>query len=332
MQNKTPYIIAEIASSHEGDVDLAIQLVQQASQTGTDAIKLQIFNREYLISSYHEKYESFGEIELSRPEWMKVLSVAERTGVDIIMEVYDPDSLAFCETFSFISAYKIPTSDISNREFLETFADTGKPLYLGAGGATQNEIDMAVTLLKNRSVKKLVLMHGFQSYPTKLENTNLSRIPMFRHRYDVDVGMADHCDAEEHHISFMIPAMAYSMGASFIEKHITHDRSKRGRDHYSALNPDEFTEFVRSMKSVQVALGSEHMDLTPEEENYRRVMKRFAVMKHAMSAGMTLGNENVLFKRTGDKGISHADITNITGRRLKQDKQVDEPIQESDLD
>jgi sialic acid synthase SpsE len=332
MQNKYPYIIAEIASSHEGDYELAIQLVQLAAQTGADAIKLQIFNRDYLISRRHEKYDSFGEIELSQQEWSQVLASASSTGKDIVMEVYDPDSLNFCETFPFISAYKVPTSDISNRDFLAMFAASGKALYLGAGGATQDEIDAAVEFFKNKGVRQLTLLHGFQSYPTRLEDTNLQRIRFYQDRYGIDIGMADHCDADDGYIPYMIPAMALSMGATVIEKHITRDRSKRGRDHYSALNPDEFAEFVRCMKSAMIALGKNGTELTPEEENYRRVMKRFAVMKHDMKAGMKIQEDDLLFKRTGIEGITHSNAARVVGRILKTDKHADEQLLESDLE
>jgi sialic acid synthase SpsE len=332
MQTNHPYIIAEIASSHEGECDLAIRLLQLAAKTGADAIKLQIFNRDFLISRWHEKYDSFGEIELTRQEWQKILTVAAETGSDTIMEVYDPDSLDFCEKFHFIAAYKIPTSDISNLDFLAMFAATGKPLFLGVGGASLQEIDAAVAFLTDRGVSELKLLHGFQSYPTRLADTNLQRIPFFRERYGLEVGMADHCDAEDNHVSFMIPAMALSMGALIIEKHITHDRAVRGRDYYSALNPDEFSEFVRCMKSAMTAFGNDHPELTPEEENYRRVMKRFAVMKHDMTAGAAISSDDLLFKRTGNRGIGHADLTKLIGRKLKCDKQADEPLQESDLE
>ncbi len=319
------YIIAEIASAHEGDPELAHRLLAAAAQTGADAIKFQIFCRDELMSKRHPKFDSFGEIEISPSSWGELLSTAGRMDVDVVAEVFDPRSLDLAVSSGCVDGYKVPTSDISNREFMQSACRTDKRLYVGVGGATEAEIDGAVEWLRTEAAD-VVLMHGFQSYPTRPEDTNLARLQALGVRYGLPVGYADHVDAEDSELSNIVPLMAVGAGAVVIEKHITDDRSRQGRDHFSALTPDEFRCFVAGVRRIECVMGISDPELSRAEVKYREDMKRYAVAARSLGEGATLEEELVAFKRIGAAGMTQADIENVVGRRLKRSKSKDDPL------
>lgn len=327
----TPYIIAEIASSHEGRPELAARLFNLAAGTGADAVKFQIFQRDSLLSSFHPKFASFGEIEMSAEAWEELLREAGRSQVDVIVEVFDEASLEIAERSGVVKAYKLPTSDIGNHPFLARVAASGKPVLPAVGGALMDEITAAVGVLRSAGAARIVLMHGFQSYPTRIEDTNLERLRVLARTFGLEIGYADHVDAEDRELARALPLMAMAAGCTVIEKHITDARSRKGRDRFSALNPDEFADFVALMRRVAPAMGSAADILTPAEETYRREMKRQAVAARPLAAGTRLSMADVAFKRTFRSGLSHADTALLIGRVLTTAKQADEPIDAEDF-
>lgn len=328
----TPYIIAEIASAHEGEGEFAKRLVAHAAGTGADAVKLQIFRRDTLLSRFHHKFDAFGIIELSEAEWRDVLRAAAATGMDVLVEVFDEASLDLAEASGVVTGYKLPTSDIGNFDLIRRLGATGKPLYLAVGGATLDEVRAALAIMDDAFRARVVLMHGFQSFPTKTEDTNLARLRTLADAFGLPVGYADHVDADDAMQALAIPAMAMGAGAVVIEKHMTEDRSRRGRDHYSSLNPDEFAKFVQAIRLLWTAMGNPRLDLSEAEKDYRRLMKRQAVVTRDVRAGEMVEPSLIAYKRIGRDGFSPAEIEALQGRRFKVSKQADEPLLAEDLD
>jgi N,N'-diacetyllegionaminate synthase len=324
------YIIAEIASAHEGDPEFAHRLLAAAAQTGADAVKFQIFCRDELMSKRHPKFESFGEIEIPPDAWKELLSSAHNMEIGVVAEVFDERSLDLAVASNCVDSYKIPTSDINNRELIQSVCRTGKRLCIGVGGATEDEIDRAVELLRADSAD-FVLMHGFQSYPTLLGDTNLARIRALWNRYGMDVGYADHVDAEDSEMSNLVPLLAISAGAVVIEKHITDDRSRKGRDYFSALTPDEFTRFVEHIRCIECVMGTPAPELSPAELRYREDMKRYAVAAKNIDEGDVLNEASVAYKRIGDAGMTQTELKTIIGRSLMSSKSVDDPLMSGDF-
>jgi sialic acid synthase SpsE len=331
MRQAAPYIIAEIASAHEGDPALCSRLIRLSAGTGADAVKLQIFHRDTLMSRFHPRYDSFGEIEIAPQAWRGLLREAADTGCDVVVEAFDERSLALAEEAGVVNAYKLPTSDIGNADLLLGMAKSRKPIMLGVGGARDAEIKFAVETLRGAKAARIILMHGFQSYPTKVEDTRLGKLAVLARAFGLELGYADHVDAEDRELVRVLPAMAVAAGAVVVEKHITDARSRQGRDRYSALNPDEFAGFVVFMRRVATAIGDGADVLSAAEMTYRHEMKRQAVAGHALPAGTAFVEEAIAFKRTNREGLSHSDFARLGGRRLLNAKEADEPILEGDL-
>jgi len=314
-----PYIIAEIASAHEGKLELLKILYEEAILTGTDAVKVQIFCRDELLSKMHHKYEAFGEIELTEREWKEFFNFTKKYQTDLLVEVFDNSSLNLVLENCNPQGFKIPTSDISNREFLEKIAKTKKDIYLGIGGATKNEIYNAIEILQQNDASKLILMHGFQSFPTRLEDTNLNQIYKIKELFDLEVGFADHVDAEDKYWRMALPDMAITAGATVIEKHITLDRALKGRDYYSSLNPHEFKSFVKNIKAIENIFGESQIgQLNEAEIEYRSLMKKQAVVNRDLKEDEIITETKLSFRRTGEEGISEYEAENVYGKKVKK--------------
>ncbi len=332
MSFKAPYVIAEIASAHEGDVSLAMEIFNYAASTGADAVKFQVFDTSSLLSKYNEKYDLFKKIELEPSYWKELLSECSNQDIDLIAEVYDFSSIELAEYSGVIDSYKIPTSDIGNLPLIEEAARSNKPLILAVGGATYKEIEKALSVADNVTTQPICLMHGFQSFPTRIEDSEISRIHYLKSSFGRIVGYADHVDASQHEFARMLPIMALSAGAEIIEKHITNDRGKKGLDYYSSMNPDEFKSLVRLIKDLFPAVGREqNWELSHAEKEYRHLMKKQAVAAIDIPMNTKLTSQVCNYKRINGEGLTKDDINRMEGAALNRDIKADEPILQRDI-
>ena len=330
--NKMPYIIAEIASAHEGKPELALKIANHAINAGADAVKFQMFNRDELLTKSNPYYEEFGEIEIEPGKWHYILKKIASLDIDIIVEAFDIRSLSLAEKSGFVHGYKVPAANISDYEFLKLAGQTQKPVYLGVGGAGWKEIEQAVKLFEQIGKTELVMMCGFQNFPTKLKDSKLSQIQRLKEAFQNPVGFADHVDAENKQMAVMVPALAVASGCSVIEKHITDDRSNKGKDYYSSLNPDEFREFVALMRQLPDIIGTDSVwKLSEAEKKYRSFTKKQAVAVRDIDVGTVLIKEDVVYKRTNTDGLSQQDIVQHIGEKFVQSKQHGEPLTHEDF-
>ena len=326
---KNPYIIAEIASAHEGRPDLAIDIAKYAVDAGCDAVKFQIFNRNQLLTKNNPQFNEFGEIEIKSDKWKDIINEVSNKKIDIIIEPYDVESLKIAAQTELIKSYKLPTACIGDTELMEKMKETKKSVYIGVGGAKWNEIKRAVSVFKK---SKVTLLCGFQNFPTKLEDSKLFQILKLKTAFGCAVGYADHVDAEDKKMAQLMPALAFVAGATVIEKHITDDRSRKGRDYYSALNPDEFKSFVCLMRHLPDIIGVENeWCLSEAELQYRKFTKRYAVAARDIAIGKELDLKDIVFKRTNDEGLSAQDISEYAGREIVRSKKTDDPLTREDF-
>ena len=324
-----PYIISEVASAHEGRPDLALKLAHDSINAGADAVKFQIFNRDQLLSKSNPLFNEFGEIMLKPEDWQNILREIQKEDIEIIVEPYDIDSFNLAEKTGAVNGYKIPSANIEETDLLKKIKKTQKPVYMGVGGAEWSEIKHAVSLFKK---SEITLLCGFQNFPTKLENSKLYQIPQLKEAFGCAVGYADHVDAEDVEMARLVPALAVAAGATLIEKHITDDRARKGKDHYSSLNPDEFKDFVKLMHILPDLIGEEKEWILSEAElKYRKFTKRQAVAAQGIVAGKPFDMKDVIYKRTNENGLSMQDISQYAGTEVIRSKKADEPLKRDDF-
>jgi N,N'-diacetyllegionaminate synthase len=315
INNKGVSIICEIASAHGGDVEILKKMLSEADSVGADWTKVQVYNFESLVAEENEKFSELKTIELKIDEWIDVIRFAEKLKTKLIVEVFDIASLHLVSEEPAVQAFKIPTADLGDRGFIEEVCKLGKPVFIGVGGASIDEIDEIYEQISTYKGLELVMLHGIQNFPTQLKDSLLSKIRLLKLRYGCEIGFADHIDAEDAELARALPAMAIAAGATVIEKHLTLDRSKKGFDYYSALNPDEFSGFVKFTRQVFGAMGPYNsLDLTSAEMTYRNKMKKFAVLDHDVEEGSSVYDTTVKYRRTSSSGITRKEFTKFKNK------------------
>jgi sialic acid synthase SpsE len=313
------YVIAEMACSHEGDPDLARRIIDAAGSAGADAVQFQIWRAEAVMVPHHKDYGLLCRLELSRDRWRELAAHARSRHPDlqIIACVYDADSADFAATLP-VDAYKLHSADLSNPSLVSHVAKIGRRIDLSVGSSTVDEISAAVSWIRAASAAPIWLMYGYQNFPTRIDDVHLRYLQKLRELFELPVGYQDHTDADDP-AAFWIPAAAVGAGVHILEKHVTHDRSKKGADHQAALNPDEFATFVRMVRNVEQALGSGvPRPFSPDEEKYRRYAKKSLVASRALPEGHQLADEDFQPLRAEALGVPPSDAPRLVGRRTRR--------------
>lgn len=298
---KYPKIICEIASSHEGSVDDCINLIHKISELEVDYVKFQIFDTKELISNSIVN-SPLNKIYIKPESWDLIIKEAFNCKLKIICEFYDLKSVNLISNHRMIDAYKIPTSDINDFLLLDKIYAYNKTVFIGVGGALTEEINILIDYVKKYK-NETVLLHGFQNFPTKIDDVNIVKIKWLSSTYNLDIGYADHTDSDNE-LRDVPSFIALALGATYIEKHISPNRFLKKSDYNSALNPDEFKLFVSNIKKVtKMMKNSSFLALDQAEEKYRENMKKYAIAKEDIFSGQPFDINKIVFKRTLEPGI-----------------------------
>jgi sialic acid synthase SpsE len=308
------FIIAEVASAHGGDAEACRELAKKAGQAGADAVKFQVFRAGELVASTDKRFGTFSKIELSGGEWKKTISSAKKLGIEVLADVFDEESLELMDSLG-VSAFKIHSTDLENPRLISQVAEKRKPVLLSTGGATPEEIRGAISTIKSHGNNGIILIHGFQNYPTRVEDTNLRMLQALKNDFGLDAGYHDHVDAESP-LALVLPCMAVAMGACVLEKHITLNRSLKGYDYQSALNPDEFGKMVKLVREAEASLGSGPQGLTEAEKQYRASTRRSIVAARDIPAGAAISSKMLAFKRS-EPGLPPSEASKLEGKKAK---------------
>lgn len=300
------FIIAEAANSHEGSLDVAKRLVRATADAGADAVKFQKFVVEELLVSTHPDFNLFKSLQLKDEEWRELFDYGHELGMIVFADVFDIPSAELMASLH-VPAYKIHSTDLSNPDLLKYVAAKEKPIFLGVGATYLEEIEKALALLH----KEVVLVHGFQAFPTRIEETNFEFLRTLRERFQCLVGFMDHIDGSEE-LANILPLVALGYGACVLEKHITLDRSEKGIDHESALNPNEFQKFVRLVRKVEGAIGTGESLFSENEENYRLKTKKSIVARRDIRTGEVVTRDMLAFRRAR-RGIPPTEASKVIG-------------------
>ena len=333
------FIIAEMAWYHDGSVENAKKIIRGAVEAGADAISFHLTSmKNYMVKNYgctagqtlsagKEKeniYDYLERINLKDSDWEELFIYAKSFSLKICVMPNDFQSLKLAERLN-PDIYVIAAACFLEEDFVSEIAKQKKPIILRIGGATLSEIENTINLIKKQGNKEIILLHGIQLYPTKIEDTNLNLIPFLKGKFGLSVGLADHIDAESE-LALIIPLLVIPMGVRIFEKHITHDRSKKGEDIEAALSPDEFKKFVEYIREAERALGKFCFgELSEGELKYRNVSRKRIVSTKKISQGEEITRDSITFKRA-DAGISPSEIKHLIGRKAKCDIEEDEPI------
>jgi pseudaminic acid synthase len=326
------YVIAELSANHGQSYDKAVEVLHAASEAGADAVKLQTYTPdtitinsrrpEFLIGKGtiwegRNLYELYAEA-FTPWEWQpKLKAEAEKLGMDCFSSPFDETAVDFLEQMD-VPAYKIASFELVDTGLLTKVASTGKPVILSTGMATLAEIDEAVRTLRGEGCTQLALLKCTSAYPSLPEDMNLRTIPHLAEAFGVPVGLSDHTTG------IAVPVAAVALGACIIEKHITLRRSDGGPDAAFSLEPAEFREMVRAVRSAEQALGEVRYELT-EKEKASRIFRRSLFVVRDIKKGETFTLENVRSIRPG-YGLPVKHFQEIVGHTATRDIQMGEPL------
>jgi len=317
------FIVAEVGSAHQGEIETCKNLIKKTSETGADAIKFQKYICDELIVPTDPRYKTFKKIEIGEEGWREIISYAKKFNLEILADVFDERSSDLMNELG-VAALKIHSTDLTNPYLISHVAEKRKPILVATSGSTLEEIKNAINVIKSCGNENIVLIHGFQSYPTRVEDTNLKFIQTLKGTFGLNVGYHDHVDAESE-LALILPCVAITLGASVIEKHITLDRSLRGFDYHSALHSDEFEKMVKNIREVEKSFGSGLCEFSDAEEIYRDTTKKNIVARVDIPSRTVINMDMLAFKRS-EPGLQPSEASKIIGRKAKIPIKKDEII------
>jgi N,N'-diacetyllegionaminate synthase len=324
------FVLAEVASAHGGSVDAALAMLEAAFKMGADGIKFQMFRAELLVVRLHPGRRDFDTIELTEKEWRKVLRAARASGLSLLVEAFDLPSLELAQEEG-AEAYKVHTTDMENPDFIRAVAAAGRPILFATGGVPEEALREALDRVGETPVG---LLHGFQTFPTPVEEIRFAELRNLKDRHHVPVGFLDHTDGSSA-FALVAPALAAAHGADLVEKHFTLDRSQKGFDWQSSLNPEEFHRMVELLRQAERARGDSGPAESEAARRYHRVMARSIVAAMLIPRGAVLTAEMLAFKRTDTRfepGLTPRQTDRVIGRRAARPIQADETIREEMLE
>ena len=335
---KKIYIIAEMACSHDGSIELATKIVQDAAEAGADAISIHITHvPSYMSVNYKTGigrvsegkddkpfYDYLEEISLSFDEWKEVIKAVRQTNLDLVIMPNDIPSLEFSRKLK-PEAYVLSAASFEEYEFIANIGRQNLPVFLRVGGASLGEIETTIKLLNNAGKQQITLLYGHQNYPTDIKDTNLSFLPYLRKVFGLPVGIADHVDADDD-FADVAPLLAIPLGATCIEKHLTYDRSKKSEDFEAALNKDEFKMMVSNVRKAEKALIDKGLfEFNNNTEIYRENTRKRVVASRDIKRGETFEKDMAINKRS-DEGMFPSQLDLFYGLTIKTDIKKDRGI------
>lgn len=324
---KSVKIIAEIGVNHNGKIDLAKEMIQEAANCGADYVKFQTFKAKSLAvesapkadyqstnsGKNESQYEMLKKLELNTQDHYDLIEYSNSCGVKFVSSAFDLDSLDFINKLK-LPFFKVPSGEITNYLYLKRLAKFKKPIILSTGMSNIEEVEESIKVLTDNGFNKnlLTLLHCNTDYPTSFKDVNLYAMKEIEEKFKVQVGYSDHTQGIE------VAIAAVSLGAKVIEKHFTLNKALEGPDHMASSEPKEFARMVKAIRNIEKAISGsgEKTPSISELKNINLVRKSIYLAKNVRKME-TLKNNHLICLRPGG-GISPMKIREIIGRKTKK--------------
>lgn len=326
-----PYFVAEVNSSHNGNVAVARQMIKEAAECACDCVKFQSWSVESLYSSTYYKANPITKrfvkrFSLSPEQLADMAAYCRECGVSFSSTPYSEEEADFLVEKCKVPFIKMASMELNNIPFLKYIGMKGLPIVLSTGMGEIGEIDEAVRAIESTGNKNIVLLHCVSIYPTAPENIHLNNILSLRERYPMyPIGFSDHT------FGYTVAIGSVALGAGLIEKHLTLDKKKIGMDNQMAMEPEELSKLVVECKSIYRAMGSRERVLMQEEIEQRKIMRRSVVAAKPIIQGSIIRVDDICFKRPGD-GVPPNLIGKIVGHTARKNIDFDTVIYEDDIE
>jgi pseudaminic acid synthase len=329
--NEPPYVIAELSANHNGKLDTAMKIIEEAKKAGADAVKLQTYTADTItLNSDAEEFQIHGGLwdgktlyqlyqEAHMPwGWHKPLfEHASKLGITIFSSPFDNTAVDLLEDLN-APAYKIASFEVVDLPLIKYVASTGKPMIISTGMADAEEIEEAINAARDGGCKELAILHCVSGYPAPAEDYNVRTIPDMVKRFGLVTGLSDHTLDNTTAIASVV------MGASIIEKHFTLDRDGGGPDDSFSLEPIELAQLCRGAKTAWLALGQvDYGRKSSEQGNVK--FRRSLYISQDMKAGDVLTRNNLRCVRPGF-GLPPKHLESLLGQQVVRDVNACTPM------
>lgn len=327
-------IIAEAGVNHNGNLELARRMVDEAQRAGADYVKFQTAVPELVISSIAPKAEYQKEttgkeqsqlemcraIHLPLTDYAGLADLCREKGIGFMSTPFDLVSIDTLAPLG-MDYWKIPSGEITNLPYLRKIASKGGRVILSTGMSTLDEVARAVDILEKGGIPRadINLLHCNTQYPTPMDDVNLRAMETLRSLGCGRVGYSDHT------VGIEVPVAAVAMGAQIIEKHFTLDKTMEGPDHRASLDPAELRAMVSAIRNIEKAVGSSEKRVSPSERANIEVARKSIVAARDIAAGEIFTEENITVKRPGN-GLSPMLWDDVIGQRASRDFAYDSLI------
>ena len=328
------YIIAEIGVNHNGKLSLAKKLIDASIESGVNAVKFQkrdlksLYRKESLENPNSESQgfeillAELQEVELTKNDYMEIIDYCKKKKITFLCTPWDMPSVDFLEELDTV-AYKISSGDMTNFPLIKYVSKTRKPMIISTGMSKIEEIEKMVSFVKEQNIP-FVILHANSTYPSPIESLDLNLIPEFRKKFDLLVGFSGH------EIGIIGSITAANMGAVIIERHITLDKTMKGLDHSSSLEPNEFKEMVSLIRLSEKAKGKPIKKMTRAEVLQREVVSKSIVCILDICKDEIFSDKNIEAKGP-EKGLSAQYFFDIIGKKSPRDIKCGEYVLEEDM-
>ncbi|ELY5426268.1 N-acetylneuraminate synthase [Campylobacter upsaliensis] len=331
---KKVLIIAEAGVNHNGNINLAKKLIEQAAKAGADVVKFQTFkaNSCVSVSAKKAKYqlettakeesqlEMIQKLELSYESHFELMKHCKKHGIAFLSTPFDLESVEFLKGLD-LPYFKIPSGEITNLPYLKAVAKCKKKVLLSTGMANLGEIEAALTILRKNGTRNITLLHCNTEYPTPFEDVNLNALKTLKEAFKLEVGYSDHTEG------IVASLGAVALGAVVIEKHFTLDKTMEGPDHRASLEFEELRALCKGIRELEKALGSGIKKASKSEAKNKIIARKSLVAKREIQKGEKFSIENLTTKRPGS-GISAMRYEEYLGKRALKTYKKDELINE----
>ena len=327
------FIIAEAGVNHNGDAELAMQLIDAAKDAGADAVKFQTFKTENLLSknivvpkhveSKESLFDTIRGLELSEEAHYMLSEYCKQKGIVFMSTPMDNNSVDLLEDIG-VPVFKVASCDLDNLPLLKYISKTEKPIILSTGMGSISEVGEAIEVIKSNGNSDIILLHCVSAYPPKVEDVNLRAMETLRNAFKLTVGYSDHT------IGINIPLAAVALGAKVIEKHFTLDKNMEGPDHAVSADPDDLERLVSGIREIEESFGTGVKVPSKDEIEMRRSFRKSIVAIANIKKGATITPEMLSVKRPGT-GISPKYFDFIAGRKAERNLSKDDLITMDDF-
>ena len=327
---KKTIVIAEAGVNHNGDMEIAKKLIEEAKNAGADYVKFQTAvdcTSKYAPKAEYQKRETGAnesqlqmalKLRLKLEQHYELYEYCKKIGINYLSTAFDIESVHFLDSLQ-LPFWKIPSGEITNLPYLLEIAKTQKPVIMSTGMAELSEIAEAISILKKGGIFNITLLQCHTDYPTTMDKVNLRVMETLKKVFHFPIGLSDHS------IGIEVPIAAVALGATVIEKHFTLDRNMIGPDHKASIEPNQLKTMISAIRNIEIAMGDGIKKCSEIERPNIIVARKSIVAKRNIKKGEILTENNITTKRPGN-GISAMKWFEILGTRAVKDFGEDELI------